>query len=94
MSNLNSIPPMTDPLGRHWDQPSDIREAPMDDTHVLLSSKQVAGLKEYSTSVPSGTYDGKCWKRKQGDDMFLCWYEPCNTPGQIGIGYRIIIEVD
>jgi hypothetical protein len=93
------IPAMTDPLGKHWRQPADISEAPMDDTHVLLTPRQVASLSDYSRSYPSGTYDGKCWKREGEDDdgtafWYLCWYQPHHTPGKIGIGFRIILEVD
>lgn len=85
---------MTDPLGRHWQQPADIRQAPMDDKHVLLTPRQLAGLLDYSRSYPSGTYDGKCWKREGEDCWYLCWYQPHATPGKIGIGYRIILEVE
>ncbi len=88
------IPLMTDPLGRHWRQPADIRKAPMDETHVLLTPRQVAGLAEYSSSYPSGTYDGKCWLRDGGDVRWLCWYQPHPQPGKIGIGFRIILEVE
>lgn len=88
------IPQMTDPLGRYWDQPADIGQAPMDATHVLLTSRQVDGLLEYSRSYPSGTYDGKCWKREGEDCWYLCWYEPHAQPGKIGIGYRIILQAD
>jgi hypothetical protein len=87
------IPLMTDPLGKHWDQPADIRQAPMDETHVLLTLRQVSDLLEYSSSYPSGTYDGKCWKREGEDCWYLCWYQPHPIPGKIGIGYRIILEV-
>ncbi len=93
MSTLNSIPPMTDPLSRYWDQPFDIRQALMDDTHVLLSSAQVAQLKNYSSSYPSGTYDGKCWKREQTNGWVLCWYHPHSKPNTIGIGSRLILEL-
>jgi len=93
------IPLMTDPLGRHWRQPADIRQAPMDETHVLLTPYQVAGLSDYSRSYPSGTYDGKCWKREGEDNAgapfwYLCWYQPHPQPGKIGIGFRIILEVE
>jgi hypothetical protein len=87
------IPPITDPLGRYWNQPTDIREAPMDDTHVLLTARQIDGLCEYSSSYPSGTYDGKCWLRANGDTRWLCWYHPHPQPGKIGIGSRIILEI-
>ena len=88
-SEFNAIPAMTDPMGKHWDQPDDIRMAPMDATHVALTTKQIAGLLVYDSSYPSGTYDGKCWVREE----WLCWYEPHAQPGKIGIGSRIIIEV-
>lgn len=66
----------------------------MDDTHVLLSLRQVAGLADYSCSYPTGTYDGKCWKREGEDCWYLCWYQPHAEPGKIGIDYRIILEVE
>lgn len=88
------IPKITDQMGRHWRKPADIREAPMDDKHVLLSRRQIAELPDYSRSYPSGTYDGKCWKREGKGCWYLCWYEPHATPEQIGIGFRIILEVE
>lgn len=88
------IPLMTDPLGKYWDQPRDIRQAPMDETHVLLTARQLDDLLDYSSSYPSGTYDGKCWKRQGEDCWYLCWYQPHPTPVKIGIGYRIILEVE
>ena len=88
------IPHMTDPLGRHWRQPSDIHLALMDDTHVLLTSRQIADLPEYSSSYPSGTYNGKCWKREGENFWYLCWYQPHPTRGKIGIGYRIVLEIE
>lgn len=57
------IPIMDDPLSKHWEQPRDIRNAPMDDKTVLLTPKQFANLHEYSASIPTGVYPGKCWKR-------------------------------
>ncbi len=91
--NPNAIPVITDPLGRHWPQPLGLRQAPMDDTHVLLTAGQVAELREYSYSYPTGTYEGKCWKRKQEGGWCLCWYQPHPEPNRIGIGHRIILEI-
>ena len=71
---MNMIPAMTDPLGKHWDQPKDIREAEMDDTHVILTPEQIKGLCNYDASLPSGTYSGKCWLRTNGDMTWLVWY--------------------
>jgi hypothetical protein len=89
-----AIPPIVDPLGQHWRQPIDIRLAPMDDTHVLLTQQQFDGLSDYSHSYPSGTYDGKCWKREGEEYWYLCWYQPHATPGKIGIGSRVILPLD
>jgi hypothetical protein len=90
----NEIPAMTDPLGKHWKQPADIREAEMDDTHVMLTKRQFDQLKEYSSSYPSGCYDGKCWKREGHDMWWLCWYHPHPKPDTIGIGSREILIID
>ena len=73
-TEMNCIPAMTDPLGKHWQQPADIREAPMDDTHVLLTSPQFFKLLEYSSTIPTGVYEGKCWKRHEKGKWLLCWY--------------------
>ena len=93
-TEFNAIPAMTDPLGRHWDQPADMRLAPMDAVYVQLTARQVDGLCEYSSSFPSGTYSGKCWLRKQGAARWLCWYEPGDLPVEIGIGSREILVSD
>jgi len=88
------IPEMTDPMGRHWRQPADIRAALMDDKHVLLTRHQIDELPDYSRSYPSGTYNGKCWKREGEECWYLCWYQPHPMPGKIGIGYRIILPLE
>lgn len=89
---MNAIPPMTDPLGKYWYQPADIGEAPMDDTHVLLRPDQVEALHEYSTSIPSGVYPGKCWKRCECSGWLLVWYgEVPDTPDRCSINWRHIL---
>ena len=80
MSN-NEIPPITDPLGRAWSQPS-TSNILIDDTHAVISQTDFDKLLEYSASVPSGTYAGKMWKRLDGSfskpkeecTWMLCWY--------------------
>lgn len=72
--NLNEIPEMTDPLGKHWEQPRDIRDAPMDAKLVLLTPRQFVDLLSYDSSMPSGVYPGKCWKRTNGGKTWLVWY--------------------
>lgn len=85
------IPPMTDPLGKYWSQPQDIREAPMDDETVLLTLWQFESLEEYSNSIPSGVYFGKCWKGQYGDGgWYLRWYGPCDNPKEAAINIRNI----
>lgn len=97
------IPEMTDPMGRHWRQPQDIREAPMDTTHVLLSRRQFDGLPEYSATSPSGVYPGKCWKRAHPGPCapgslpvrgpkrwFLMWYGESPNPRYCSINHREI----
>jgi hypothetical protein len=97
------IPAMTDPLGKHWDQPKDIREAPIDGTHVLLTRQQFEGLSEYSATFPSGVYPGKCWKRHEpGPTLpgerrrvglsrwFLMWYGESHDPKLCSINHREI----
>ena len=86
----NAIPPMTDPLGKHWEQPRDIRHAPMNGTHVLLDRIQFNQLHDYSASIPSGVYDGKCWRIRYRGVHYLRWYGPCADPKQCAIEQRII----
>lgn len=86
----NTIPEMTHPYSKVWRQPKDIRTAPMDANHVLLDYRQFHSLAEYSTSIPSGVYDGKCWKRRGSKGWLLCWYAPANDPTQCEIHFREI----
>lgn len=91
----NIIPPMTDPLGKCWRQPSDIREAPMDDTHVLLRPDQIGELGEYSASIPTGVYPGKCWKRSDRNAWLLVWFgELPDQPDECSINWRSILTVE
>lgn len=68
------IPAMTNPLGRHWRQPS--RDAiAVDATHAAMSRQSLDQLPEYSRSTPSGVYLGKMWKSITRDGTpYLCWY--------------------
>lgn len=84
------IPAMTDPLGRYWDQPSDIRDAPMDEETVLLTPAQFKDLYEYSTSIPTGVYPGKCWKRIERKRTLLVWYGDETPDHQCPILFRNI----
>ncbi|WP_321799774.1 hypothetical protein [Burkholderia sp. BCC1988] len=67
------IPPITDPMGRFWDQPAR-DEILVDDTHAVMNRSTFWKLLEYSTSRPSGVYPGKMWKAIFGDEAYLRWY--------------------
>lgn len=97
---MSAVPIMDDPLGKYWEQPADIRNAPIDDTTALLSSRQFAELHEYSSTFPSGVYPGKCWKRieKNRDGSIhrtlLVWYGDENADHQCPILFRDIEIVE
>ncbi|KGP01105.1 hypothetical protein JT27_15005 [Alcaligenes faecalis] len=68
------IPPITDPLGRHWSQP-DPAGFLLDDTHAVMTQRQFDSLADYSRSMPTGVYPGKCWKAVMSDGRsYLRWY--------------------
>ncbi len=91
---MNTIPPITEPLGRYWEQP-DLSAILIDDEFALMSRKTFDALSEYSASRPSGVYPGKMWKRHDGafdrnflahggkPEWLLCWY----GESEIGPGY-------
>lgn len=78
------IPPITDPMGQHWNQP-DRFLIEIDDTHALMSQETCDKLHNYAHSAPSGVYPGKMWKWhckggntwcpcKPGQPAYLKWY--------------------
>lgn len=70
------IPKMTDPLGRHWKQPKDLRDrVGLFFEHVTISEEDFYALSNYESSKPSGVYPGKVWRRNN----MLCWYGPTKT---------------
>lgn len=71
--NQNIIPPITDPLGKHWRQPNPENFA-IDCTHALMTEADFQMLPEYSTTVPSAVYSGKCWKSERRGVWYLRWY--------------------
>ena len=89
-----SIPASTDPMGRHWDQPSR-DEILVDDTHAIMTVPTFTKLLEYSSSMPSGVYDGKMWRRHEWEDALdlLMWYGPSKKPGSCSINSRVILLV-
>lgn len=90
---MTAIPIMDDLLGKYWEQPRDIRNAPMDDKIVLLNPRQVAELLDYNATIPTGVYPGKCWQRVEGFCAYLAWYGLADDPKLCSINYREIMVV-
>lgn len=77
-SGIPKIPPITDPMGRHWQQPDPARIAFTKDC-AIMSQSSFRQLAEYSTTIPTGRYVGKMWKaeRRVADgktEWLLCWF--------------------
>lgn len=87
---MNSpIPPFDfdrDPLARNWQQPDHTRFLWLADA-VFVTPQQHAELLEYSSSMPSGVYPGKCWRRDTGKNIdpngreYLAWYVASRPDG-------------
>ena len=87
MFNIPSIPPITDPLGKYWEQPEQA-EISLSLSHAHMSAETWRKLKHYQSSIPSGTYDGKMWKKQDWRGRWiLCWYGPHSNPELISINY-------
>jgi len=88
------IPDITHPLGKNIVQP-DKNKIVIDETHAIMSTKILNQLSEYSSSIPTGVYEGKMWKcndRKGG--WLLCWFGPSKDPTMCSINNRKIIIDD
>ncbi|QFY42947.1 hypothetical protein F6R98_10260 [Candidatus Methylospira mobilis] len=89
---INTIPKITDPMGKCWDQPS-LQNIIIDDTHALMSNDDLNRLSEYSSSIPSGVYPGKMWRAKWRDTWLLRWYGESDVPGMCSNNQREILIV-
>jgi hypothetical protein len=84
---LEPIPAMTDPLGRHWEQPRR-QDIEIDRDHAIMTRATFDQLPAYNATSPSGVYPGKMWRRFNGaadlaflrrggrPEWCLCWYGP------------------
>lgn len=92
----NTIPPITEPIGRSWNQP-DVREILVDDNYALMSKENIGKLLQYDSSMPTGVYEGKMWKRKAFCNgqyrMYLFWYGVSPDPNKCSINFRELIEL-
>lgn len=96
----NNIPPITDPMGKHWKQPP-TGSIGVTDTQAHMSRATFDQLAEYSASNPTGVYDGKMWRRHDGAfdrkcppenrKWLLCWYGPATEPKMCTIHQREIV---
>lgn len=69
------IPPITDPMGQHWDQPSRF-DIEIDETHALMSQATFDALPNYTHSQPTGVYSGKMWKWHCEGGNRMCRCQP------------------
>lgn len=89
------IPPMTNPLGKYWDQPNP-SEIIIDNVNsvAIMSTKTFNALSNYSTSNPSGAYEGKMWRARWGGKDYLRWYGISNKPGFVSNNQLEIVLTD
>ena len=66
------IPKITNPLGKHWEQPK-VENILIDEHTAIMDESSFNMLHDYSTSTPSALYIGKMWKSKHIDGWFLRW---------------------
>ena len=87
------LPAMTHPMSRHWQQPPTERVL-VDDDHALMTTADFDQLLEYSSSIPTGTYPGKMWKRDEQGEWWLGWFSAHPTdPKLLRIHWRRILVV-
>lgn len=92
------IPPITDSLGRYWEQPP--RDEVAIGTHTAsMHQDTFKQLHEYSASLPTGTYVGKMWKAHVYNNIGqLCWelrwYDVHADPKYLSIKTRRILIID
>lgn len=82
--SLKTIPQISDPLGKHWEQPKR-EDLTIAGGNVFMSISDFGKLRNYSSSVPSGVYVGKMWKAQRRGIWFLCWFDVHPDPGYCSI---------
>lgn len=100
MSAPTIIPPITDPMGKHWRQPP-VSAIALDATHALMTRETFEALGEYSTSHPSGVYPGKMWRRHDGAHdprckpadrrWLLVWFSDSDLRDRCTVNWREIL---
>jgi len=81
------IPPMTHPLGQHWQQPKK-EDISLSLRYAWMTMETFRKLCVYQTSTPIGVYAGKMWRMQAYTNRYppghpnskhewlLCWYQP------------------
>lgn len=84
---------MTDPLGKYWDAP-DRSEISMSLAFAWMTKRSFDKLHTYQSSIPTGEYIGKMWKKQDRRGRWmLVYYDVDPEPGFLSIKYfRIGIE--
>jgi hypothetical protein len=88
-----TIPEMTHPLGKHWEQP-DKSEIKFSFGVAWVSEATFKKLASYDVTFPSGVYEGKMWRRKYSvrsgvggfiDKHLLMWYDKSDKEGHCDV---------
>lgn len=89
----NTVPDITNPLGRHWEQPSRANIL-IDGDYAVMTERTLLSLYEYSTSCPSGVYEGKMWRALGVENTwFLRWYGYSEDENRCSINTREVLIV-
>ena len=92
----SEIPSITDPLGRYWHQP-DLGEIAVDGKHAVMTEDSLKKLHDYSHSIPTGTYEGKMWRRRwikgKESGWLLGFMDAHPEPNKVYVCWREILVV-
>jgi hypothetical protein len=90
----NTIPPMTHPYGRVWEQPA-LSEIDIDDKYAVMNRESFLKIKNYSRSQPSGVYEGKMWRSSDDEKTwYLHWWGFSDDPDKCSGNVREIKITD
>lgn len=92
-SAADIIPPMTDPLGKYWEQPELSKIKIAGNVEALMTRATFKEIKDYTASRPTGLYVGKMWRRNEAykengvfsDNWMLYYCDHHNDPGYVSI---------
>lgn len=99
--NDHHPPALESPYGPGaWHQPERTKVL-IDATHALMTKAVFDSLAEYSTTMPSGVYPGKMWRRHDGSfdprctnpEWLFCWYGRTDDPEKCSVNFRKVIFV-